>query len=106
MVDFSGKSSFVNVTLPSFTSFSPLTPGNFTFVPSGTPVTVTSTCPSSSSCVPTVNVGVALGAFFAGISVVVVAGLCPSSVTVTVALLFVSFGRLLFSTVIVPSVTV
>ena len=54
----SGKSLSVNTTFPPVTTFSPVTPGNVTLVPSGTPLTVTSTFPVCGFCVPTVNVGV------------------------------------------------
>ena len=102
----SGKSLFVNVTFPPVTTFSPLTPGNVTFVPSGTPLTVTSTWPSVGSWLPTVNVGVPLGTNFLGIclSSLVSAGSFVPSVTVTFPVWTVSFSWS-FLIVIVPSLT-
>ena len=90
-----GKSLFVNTTFPSATVFSPVTPGNVTFAPSDTPPpTVTSTVPVFGSCLPTVNVGVALATSFAGIflSSLVSAGSFVFSVTVTFPVCTVSFS--------------
>ena len=78
-----GKSLFVNTTLPSFTGLSPLTPGNVTFVPSGTPLTVTSTFPVVGSCVPTVNVGVFVTSRWTTTEISTLTGVSPVRVTVT-----------------------
>ena len=76
------------------TTFSLAIPGNLTLVPSGTPSTVTSTFPVCGFCVPTVNVGVALSTFFAGIvlSPSVSAGSFVPSVTVTLPVCTLSFS--------------
>ena len=78
-----GNSSFGNVTLPSVTTFSPLTPGNFTFVPFGTPLTVTSTFPVVGSCVPTVKVGVFVTSRCTTTEISTLTGVSPVRVTVT-----------------------
>ena len=89
----SGNSSFVNVTFPPVTTFSPLTPGNVTFVPFGTPLTVTSTWPSVGSCVPTVNVGVFVTSRCTTTEISTLTGVSPVRVTVTgiLTIFWVSF---------------
>jgi len=68
-------------------------------------LTLNVTSPLSLSCVP-VTIAVAASFNFAGTVVVVVAGLCPSAVTVTAILSFLSAGNLSFGTLIVPFDTV
>ena len=79
-----GKSLFVNTTLPFSTVFSPLTPGNVTFAPSGTPPpTVTSTDPVFGFCSPTVNVGVFVISRCTTTEISTLTGVSPVRVTVT-----------------------